>query len=113
MRVEAHDTYRATFYFQGGAAGSCGQVNPDSALIVAVRTYLPLTPLPALSPYPAHSLLYRGAKLQRSELRPPSPRHEHAERTERRSDDRRPMPDVPEQPELARSLAGRVRCYRR
>ncbi|KZV72789.1 barwin-like endoglucanase [Peniophora sp. CONT] len=27
----------ATFYFQGGAAGSCGNVNPDSALIVAVQ----------------------------------------------------------------------------
>ncbi|VDC05954.1 unnamed protein product [Peniophora sp. CBMAI 1063] len=25
----------ATFYFQGGVAGACGQVNPDSALIVA------------------------------------------------------------------------------
>lgn len=27
----------ATFYDQGGAAGSCGKVNPDSALIVAVQ----------------------------------------------------------------------------
>ncbi|VDC05951.1 unnamed protein product [Peniophora sp. CBMAI 1063] len=27
----------ATFYFQGGVAGSCGNVNPDSALIVAVQ----------------------------------------------------------------------------
>ena len=32
--------YRATYYFQGGAAGSCGNVNPDSALIVAVRASL-------------------------------------------------------------------------
>ncbi|KZV72798.1 hypothetical protein PENSPDRAFT_575512, partial [Peniophora sp. CONT] len=24
-----------TFYFQGGVAGACGQVNPDSAFIVA------------------------------------------------------------------------------
>ncbi|KAI0027919.1 RlpA-like double-psi beta-barrel-protein domain-containing protein-containing protein, partial [Vararia minispora EC-137] len=26
-----------TFYFQGGGIGSCGQANPDSALIVAVQ----------------------------------------------------------------------------
>ncbi|VDB89361.1 unnamed protein product [Peniophora sp. CBMAI 1063] len=27
----------ATYYFQNGVAGACGQVNPDSALIVAVQ----------------------------------------------------------------------------
>lgn len=30
-------TGRGTFYFQGGAAGSCGDYNPDSALIVALN----------------------------------------------------------------------------
>lgn len=29
----------ATYYTQGGAAGSCGQVNPDSSKIVALSNY--------------------------------------------------------------------------
>lgn len=37
--------FRATYYLQGGVAGACGTVYPDSALIVAERAYcsLPLT----------------------------------------------------------------------
>ncbi|KAN0083507.1 RlpA-like double-psi beta-barrel-containing domain containing protein [Elaphomyces granulatus] len=35
----AHNGGRGTTYYQNNAAGSCGKVNPDSALIVALGNY--------------------------------------------------------------------------
>jgi hypothetical protein len=39
MVKHRHNGGRGTTYYQNNAAGSCGKVNPDSALIVALGNY--------------------------------------------------------------------------